>query len=281
MVHHRHAAASVPWATLEEAILANPKRSTALQTGAASASIAAIPAETTVSWLPSWTEDACPIGDGVALSLWIRDPLYRVAVPAIRRSMEMEEAADLLHASESAWKTHNGRVRGWIRKHLEEDLRLRAGGGDAAPDAWISVQGTKRAAHLLDYICILRGIRVALWWPEKKVVTVIPLTGGSANLVQLNCDSGRLLLNATAAYQMPAAEWPALHLTVTDIPWAPPACAPSIGAQTVQQIFERIQAMPGGTHAVRTGGRISLWNYLMWLTLKASLTGLPGESSAP
>jgi len=279
MVHHRHAAASVPWAAIEEAIKANPQRSTALQTGAASASIAAIPAEPTVSWLPGWTEDVCPIGDGVALSLWIRDPLYRVAVPAIRRSMEMEEAADLLHASEAAWKTHNGRVRGWIRKHLEEDLRERSGGGDAAPDAWLSVQGTKRAAQLLDYICVMRGIRAALWWPEKKAVTVIPLMGGSGPLVQLNCDSGRLLLNASAAFQMPAKEWPDLHLTVKDIPWSPPACAPSIGAQTVQQIFERIQAMPGGVGAVRTGGRVSLWNYLMWLTLKASLTGI--ESTTP
>jgi hypothetical protein len=279
MVHHRHAAASVPWAAIEEAIKANPQRSTALQTGAASASIAAIPVEAAVGWLPGWTEDACPIGDGVALSLWIRDPMYRVAVPAIRRSMEMEEAADLLHASEGAWKTHNGRVRGWIRKHLEEDLRLRAGGGEAAPDAWLSVQGNKRAAHLLDYICIMRGIRVALWWPEKKTVTVIPLTGGSTTLVQLNCDSGRLLLNATAAFQIPAKEWPDLHLTVADISWTPPACAPSIGAQTVQQIFERIQAMPGGVGAVRTGGRVSLWNYLMWLTLKASLAGI--ESTTP
>jgi hypothetical protein len=231
--------------------------------------------------LDGWTEDPTTnVADGISLSLWVQDPLYRIASPAIRRSMEMEEAASLLQSSEAAWKSHNGKIRGWVRKHLEEDLRLRAGGGDAAPDAWTSVKTNKRAALLLDYICVMRGIRVALWYPDQKAVTVVPLSGPevkATNVTQLNCLSCRILFSAQAISSTPAADWPALQMAAKaagDIAWIPPASAPAIGSQTVGQIFERILAMPGGSTAVKTGGRAALWSYYLWLKLKASLSGL-------
>jgi len=277
MGKHQNQAATVSWSEIEEAIKANPQRGARLQgSGAASSSIKAMPVDMAVTWLPGWTEDTTfTISDPVALSLWIRDPLYRVASPVIRRSMEMEEAAFLLTNSETAWKSHNGRIRGWVRKHLEEDLRMRSSGGGEAPDAWEAIRTTKRAALLLDYICIMRSIRVALWWPDQKAVTVIPLSGKDAGkqISQLNCVSGRMLVGPSSEFTIPGSAWPALLLTAKEIPWTPPASSPSIGSQTVGQIFERILAMPGGASAVKTGGRTSLWNYLMWLTLKASLNG--------
>lgn len=270
----RHQAASVSWNEMEAAIRANPNRSTWIQGGAASASVSAIPNESAVPWLTGWTEDTSfTVKDPVGLSLWIRDPLYRVAAQAIRRSMEMEEASYLLHASEAAWKQHNGRVRGWIRKHLEEDLRLRAGGGDPAPDAWETIRTTKRAALLLDYVCILRSLRVALWWPDQKSVTVVPLTGPAVAISQLNCLSGRMMLGPAAESSVPCVDLPTLLLTATgDIAWNPPASAPSIGSQTVAQLHDKIQLMVPSPY-VRTGGRNVLWNRLMWLTLVASLNG--------
>jgi hypothetical protein len=267
---------------MEEAIKANPQRGARLQgSGSASGSIAALPSDRAISWLPGWTEDPTTnVADAIALSLWIQDPLYRIASPAIRRSMEMEEAGSLLQASETAWRTHNGKIRGWIRKHLEEDLRLRAGGGDPAPDAWISVKTNKRAALLLDYVCIMRGIRVALWYPDQKAVTVVPLSGSEVKakvVTQLNCLSCRILFSAQSTSYVAPGDWPALQMTAKsagDIAWIPPVSAPSIGSQTVGQIFERIQAMPGGSTAVKTGGRAALWSYYLWLKLKASLLGL-------
>ena len=268
MGKERNQAASVPWSELEAAIQTNPQKSICLQGGKASTSIASIPTDTGVAWLPGWSEDgSVSIKDGVALSLWIRDPLYRIAAPNIRRSMEMEEASWLLHNSETAWKQHNGRVRGWVRKHLEEDLRLRAGGGDADTEAWETVKTTKRASLLLDYICIVRGLRVALWWPDHKAVTVVPLTGSPPGtpVSQLNCLSRRMLLGPAIT----AIEWPTL-LTKNDFVWAPPASAASIGSQTVAQIQERIKVLnPDGI--ITATGRTALWNYLMWLTLVASL----------
>lgn len=279
MGKHQHAAASVAWTDLKDAIVANPNRNVKLQTGgAASASLATLPEEESLTWLPGWTEEpSLTIADPVALSLWVRDPFYRVAAPVIRRSMEMEEAAFLLHASEAAWKSHNGRIRSWVRKHLEEDLRLRAGGGDPVPDAWVSIKTTKRAALLLDYICIMRSLRVALWWPDQNAVTVVPLSGASAasEIVQLNCVSGRMLVGPASELKMAAAGWPDLLDLAkkgTDMTWIPPASSPSIGAHTVAQISERIHAIRGTTGAI-AGGRAALWNYLMWLLLKESLNG--------
>lgn len=272
----RHQAASVSWSEIEAAIKANPQRGVSLKGGTASASLAAIPNDATVAWLPGWSEDASlTVADAVSLSLWLRDPLYRVATQTIRRSMEMEEASHLLHTSETAWKQYNGRVRGWVRKHLEEDLRLRAGGGDPAPDAWDTVRTTKRAALLLDYVCITRSLRVALWWPDQKAVTVVPLTGPATNISQINCLSGRMLIGPASEFQIPAASWPDLLLKASsDIVWGPPASASSIGSQTVAQIQDRIIAIqPPPPLPPRTGGRTALWNRLMWLTLVASLNG--------
>ena len=273
-----HQAASVAWSEIEEAVKANPHRGIGLQGGSASTSVSSIPSEEAVKWLgePQWSEDmSFVVKDGVAFSLWIRDPLYRVAAPAIRRSMEMDEASFLLHSSEDAWKQHNGRVRGWVRKHLEEDLRLRSGGGDPAPDAWESIRTTKRAALLLDYICVIRSLRIALWWPDQNAVTVVPLTGSAAtDIAQINCLSGRILVAPTSGVMVPCPTWPALLLKASsEIVWFPPACAPSVGAQTVAQIHDRIQAMHPENPYVRTGGRAALWNRFMWLTLEASLHG--------
>jgi hypothetical protein len=273
-------AASVNWDDLATAIKENPQRDVRLQGGAASSSINTMPSDAILAWLPAWTEDTTfMVTDAVSLVLWVRDPLYRIASNVIRRSMEMEEAASLLHASESAWKTHNGRVRGWVRKHLEEDLRLRAGGGDPAPDTWESIRTTKRSALLMDYVCIMRDVRVALWWPDHKAVTVSPLTlsdqSSDKGVVQLNCMSGHMLLGPSAEFQIPGPSWKSL-LVASEFTWAPPLSAPSIGSHTVGQIQERIHAIAPA--AVIGGGRTALWNRLMWLTLEASYSvSLKGE----
>lgn len=269
MGKERHQAASVPWSEMEAAIQANSQRSTVLQGGKASASVTAIPTEIAVPWLPGWTEDtSVTITDGVAMSLWIRDPLYRIAAPNIRRSMEMEEASALLHNSETAWKQFNGKARGWIRKHLEEDLRHRAGGGEPNTDTWETVRTTKRASLLLDYICISHGLRVALWWPDQKAVTIIPLTCDPVPVSQLNCVSGRMLLGPSSETSIPGPAW--THSPSAFV-WAPPASSASIGSQTVAQIQERIKAIQPDDPP--TTGRTALWNRLMWLTLRASLNG--------
>jgi hypothetical protein len=230
-----------------------------------------------VAWLPvtGWTEDTTfTIADVVSLVLWVRDPLYRVASGAVRRAMEMEEASALYGEIDAAWRHHKG--RGWVRKHLEEDLRARAGGAPAAPDAWEGVRRTKRAAQVADYVCSVRGVRVALWWPDQNAVTMVPLSGvpASSGVVQINCTSGHVLMGPSGSIRMAdATGWPAL--ITSPYVWTQPACAPSVGALTVAQIQERLDQVlgPGGT---RRGGRAALWTRLLWEMLLLDLAGKGG-----
>jgi hypothetical protein len=276
----RSDAMSVSWAELQAAIAVNPHRGARPgRSSAASDAILTMPdAGGGVAWLPvaGWTEDTTfTVADVVSLVLWVREPLYRVASGAVRRAMEMEEASALYGEIDAAWRRYKGRGRGWVRKHLEEDLRARAGGAVAAPDAWEGVRRTKRAAQVADYVCSVRGVRVALWWPEDNAVTMVPLSGlpTSAGVVQLNCTSGHVLMDPAGAFRLAGTAWPAL--VATPVVWAPPACAPSVGSLTVAQIQERLDQVlgvaPDGSS--RRGGRAALWSRLLWEMLLLDLDG--------
>ena len=289
----------VAWAELSAAIQANPQRGLSLGNGMAFSLMAMPDTPTTLEWLTGdWTEDTTfTIPDVVSFVLWVRDPLYRAAAPSLRRAMEVEEAQALLHGSEQAWSDQHGRSRGWVRKHLEEDLRARASGAEPAPDAWEAVRTQRRAALLVDYVCVMRGIRVALWWPglvtaspnqlrvaetvaqplnllpvagsvsiEKTTVTIIP--GNVGPVAQLNAVSGHVLMKADGTMTMEATEWPAL-VGEAQATWFPAPCAPSISSSTVAQIQERLALIDPS--ADRTGNRATLWTRLMWVTLLASL----------
>jgi hypothetical protein len=261
---------SVVWEEIFEAIQANPNRGKTF-VGAATMSVMAIPSDNVpIAWLPTssdWTEDTTfTISDVVSFVLWVSDLLYRTATPSVRRIMEMEEASRLLNESETAWKTRGGKARGWVRKHLEEDLRSRSAGGDPDPDFWEKVRTTRRTALLVDYVCVMRSLQIACWWPTNTGVscTAIPLSFSSMDtesndsptmLVQLNCVSGNVILDHQGDYRMPKAAW-VQHPTVIQ-QWVPPACAPSIGTQTVAQIAEQLTGD-------RKGNRQTLWNRLMW-----------------
>jgi hypothetical protein len=277
----RSDAMSVSWAELQAAIAVNPQRSTRPGGGAAaSGAILTMPdAGGGVAWLPvtGWTEDTTfTIADVVSLVLWVRDPLYRVASGSVRRAMEMEEASALYGEIDAAWRRHKGRGRGWVRKHLEEDLRARAGGASAAPDAWEGIRRTKRAAQVADYVCSVRGVRLALWWPEDHAVTMVPLSGvpADAGVVQINCTSGHVLMGPSGGIRLPdATGWSAL--ITSPFVWTPPACAPSVGALTVAQIQERLDQVlgHGGEASSRRGGRAAMWTRLLWEMLLLDLAG--------
>lgn len=279
MGRDRDLAASVPWANMMAAIQANPSRDASLGIGGAVSAVASMPAEApTLTWLSGgWTEDtSLTVPDAIALSLWIRDPLYRSAVAGVRRAMEAEEATALLNASETAWRDHNGRMRGWVRKHLEEDLRVRSGSGDPAPDFWEAVRTQRRTALLMDYVCVMRSLRIAIWWPEQKVVTVIPAAAAPSitpvtPIVQLNATSGRVLLGpGNTGFQVPPLTWAHSVLNgAMEIQWNPPVSVPAMSSMTVAQIQEAIALLD--PTAEKTGGRQVLWNRLHWLQLLSAL----------
>jgi hypothetical protein len=174
------------------------------------------------------------------------------------------------------WRARGGRYRGWVRKHLEEDLRGRSAGADPAPDFWEQVRTNKRTALLLDYVCILRGIRVALWWPTQKKVTTVPLSGvaPAAGVVNINCESGHILLadSSAAGWRATATEWVSTTVEkAVDITWTAPLCCPSAGPLTVAQIQERLVSV--GAASTAGGGKAAMWTRYLWQTLLNSLAG--------
>jgi len=240
----------VPWSDLTEAIQANPNNALKPGGGAVSASVASLPTDVSIPWLPGWSADSDTLLDIVALSLWIRDPMYRAATEGTKAVMEMEEAASLLHQHEKAYKEHTGHT--WIRKHLEEELRARAAGSPAYPDFWSSVKTTKRTASLVDYVCRVRGFRVGLLYSEG--ITNIPLIS-TEDLVLVY---GGHVLVSSSGFRLSKALWPDVVIK-SDLTWFIPACVPSVGATTTAQILERLKGMKPGVYK---GNRLFLWRLL-------------------
>lgn len=270
----------VSWAELSAAIATNPHRSKGcgFMAGSAGHSISATPEDTGigVSWLstPGWTEETTFVAaDVLSFVLWLQNPLYRAAMDGIRRAMEQELATTLLKDVSSLWRSHGGKGRGWVRKHLEEDLRARAAGPIA--DFWKGLRNNRRIAHFADFICVVRKATIGIWWPVGRAVSMIPLSGAdvaASGVSQINAETGRPLLGPTGATQLkPATEWGILVSGAREINWIPPACAPSVGAQTVAQIQERIEAITGS--GKKTGNRAALWAALHWELLQKELAG--------
>jgi hypothetical protein len=215
----------VSWELMNQAISENPNKHVRPST---------IPASDELSEDPSTM-----ITDPISLSLWIRDPLFRIANASIRNSMKFEETTFLIESTDSAWATH-GKIRGWVRKHLEEDLR--------SPTLfscnWDTIRTSKRAALLLDYICFIRDFRVALWF--DKVVTVIPFSVSNTKITHVDCVSSTITIG------------PHPNFFDEGIQWVPPACAPSIGTQTVAQVTASAELL-GPDPDLKTESKKELW----------------------
>lgn len=277
----------VSWAELSAAFATNPHRSQGLPFGGvgsvttASGTIATIPDKMEVPWLPGsagrWTEETTfAAADVLSFVLWVQDPMYRAAEPGVRRVQEQEVASSLLKSIDATWRAHHGRARGWVRKHLEEDLRGRAAGGDPPADFWTRLRTTRRVALLADYVLTVRGSHIGIWWPVGRTVTMIPLTGQPpVGVAQINAETGRPLLTPTGVPLLdPATAWRDLVMDAAaasgGIVWSPPACAPSAGAITVPQIQERLEALG---YSKRSGSRAALWTLLHWEMLGKELAG--------
>jgi hypothetical protein len=261
---------TVTWADMSAAIQSNANRAIGFPKRAVAVAVAAakVTAPQTLSWLPGWTEDTtCTVPDVVSFVLWVQDPMYRATTASGRRSMEMELASSLLLHLDANWKNKNGRVRGWVRKHIEEDLRLRAGGGAPLTDFWTGVREKKRTALLMDYVCIVSGLRITVWWPssESTSVTMFPMTGGSGNVAQINGNAARALVGPDS-FTVPAASTAAHLMSGVGIAWAPPVSISS--TQTLTELYGELALYGVNTS---TKGKSSVWHALQWQRQLASL----------
>jgi hypothetical protein len=131
----------------------------------------------------------------------------------------------------------------------------------------------------MDYACMVRGVRVALWSAAQERVTVIPMTVGGDSIptfIQFAVDSARVLIGpGPSGYQMEggATAWPAL-LESSPFRWMPPVSAPSAGAQTVAQIQDALEALGSGSSSIKKRSRGEMWTSLQWAMFVRDLAGM-------
>jgi hypothetical protein len=80
------------------------------------------------------------------------------------------------------YKSQGGRSRGWTKISLEMMIKPRCASGgnlkelDVAKRGflWPLVRTDKPTSSFLDFLCVAKGIRVAVWFEEDKQVIVYP-----------------------------------------------------------------------------------------------------------
>jgi len=120
--------------------------------------------------------------DPVAIGMADRDVLYAGAPRRTQHQMEIEEGQRLETELDSIYKSAGGRSRGWTKVGLEAMIKPRAAsGGDLheldrakKPFLWHVVSDDKVMSAFLDFICVAKRIRVAVWNEETHSVVLYP-----------------------------------------------------------------------------------------------------------
>ncbi len=126
--------------------------------------------------------------DPICVGIQERDAMYDIASSSVRQSMEAEEARILESKLGELYKNESGRSRGWTKTHLEAYLVPRAASGGSVPPKqvfdWSKIFTDKTTSATLDYVCLAKGIRIAVWKEEEKSVGIWPaadLSSGKTN----------------------------------------------------------------------------------------------------
>lgn len=120
--------------------------------------------------------------DPIMLGIDQKDPLYDGAPQRTKHQMECEEAQRLEGVLNELYKTQGGRSRGWTKTGLESMIKPRCASGgnikelDRAKKAflWQLVIEDKPCSAFLDFVCVAKKIRVAVWFLESKQVILYP-----------------------------------------------------------------------------------------------------------
>jgi hypothetical protein len=120
--------------------------------------------------------------DPIVLGIEQSDPLYDGAPFRTKHQIECEEAQRLEGLLNELYKSQGGRSRGWTKTGLESMIKPRCASGgdirelDRAKKAflWSLVVDDKPTSAFLDYVCVAKKIRVAVWFQETKQVILYP-----------------------------------------------------------------------------------------------------------
>ncbi len=118
------------------------------------------------------------IHDPICIGISLRDPMYEIASPNVKQSIEVEEARMLEEKIGTLYKEESGRSRGWVKSALEAFFQPRSasGGSVYAKQAfdWSKIGSDKDVSAILDFICISKGIRLAVWNSAEHRVRIWP-----------------------------------------------------------------------------------------------------------
>lgn len=156
-----------------------PPPSSHLPAAATATATAAVAAAAPVTVRPAVAKH---IIDPIVIGLERRDPLYADAPLRTQRTIEQEEATRLEASLDELYRSQSGRSRGWTKVGLEAMLKPRcASGGDiAALDRakkaflWAVVYDDKPTSAFLDFVCVAKQIRVAIWFEKERRVVLYP-----------------------------------------------------------------------------------------------------------
>jgi hypothetical protein len=149
--------------------------------------------------LPRVTKQAVdPIVVGIELS----EPLYVGAPFNNKHAMEVAAALAVEAQMNDLYKTEGGRSRGWTKSGLDIWMKPRCASGGNLKEldrakvgfAWQLLMDDKAMSSFLDFVCVAKRIRVAVWFEETKTVLVYPAADLSTAL-----DSEFPLYNVSAS----------------------------------------------------------------------------------
>jgi hypothetical protein len=116
--------------------------------------------------------------DPISIGMSLRDPMYEIATKQVKQTLEAEETQRLESQLDGLYKSESGRSRGWVKTHLTAFLLPRAASGSfvSAKEvfSWEDLQSNKKHSAIFDFVCLAKGIRVAVWYENTKEVFVWP-----------------------------------------------------------------------------------------------------------
>ena len=112
--------------------------------------------------------------------------MYAIANSNTKQQLECDEARRLEAQIAKLYKEESGRSRGWVKTKLDAYFLQRAAVGSRVypKDAfdWSKIW-EKEGSAILDFLCLAKGIRLAIWRDADRVVGLWPAADSSNGIL--------------------------------------------------------------------------------------------------
>lgn len=132
------------------------------------------------------------IVDPLVLGLELEEPLYSDSPHNTKAATEREAATRYEAVLNDLYKLEGGRNRGWTKTLLEQWIKPRVSSGGNMKEldrakvgfTWQLLNEDKAHSAFLDFLCVAKKIRVAVWFPETKTIHVYPAADASSVIAE-------------------------------------------------------------------------------------------------